>query len=79
MVQTLHPYFLIKSGFEYRSQTICDSWKGLPGNFVEGHSWYARTFEDWVAVFSTVNLQIVYVKEVLNNDNEPISLIMQLK
>lgn len=79
VIQTLHPYFLIKSGLAYRSQTIHDSWKGLPGNFIEGHSWYARTFEDWMAVFSSANLQMVSLEEVLNKENEPISLIIQLK
>lgn len=79
VIQTLHPYFLIKNGLGYRSQTINDSWKGLPGNFTEGHSWYARTFENWMSVFSMGNLQMVSLQEVMNNENEPISLILQVK
>lgn len=77
IIQTLHPYFLIRNGLEYKSQIIEDSWKGLPGNFTEGHKWYARTFEDWIVVLNNSRLKIMELKEVFNNDNQPVSIILK--
>ena len=78
VVQTLHPYFLIQNGLEYKSQMIRDSWKGLPGNFTGGHSWYARTLGDWVKLVTSADLKIVDIKETLNAENKPISLILAI-
>ncbi|MGB3145570.1 MAG: class I SAM-dependent methyltransferase [Maribacter sp.] len=78
IIQTLHPYFLIKNGLGYKSQTISNSWKGLPGNFIQGHDWYARTLENWIDVFIEANLQVKDLLEIINDKNEPISLIMIL-
>ncbi|KKN22222.1 hypothetical protein LCGC14_0917470 [marine sediment metagenome] len=79
LIQTLHPFFLFINGLSYKSQIISNSWKGLPGNFIEGHEWYARTFEDWVQTISESGLQITGFKEVLNEKDNPISLILKLK
>lgn len=79
IIQTLHPYFLVQNGHGYTSQWLTDSWKGLPGNFVEGHSWYARTFEDWNLVFTESDLKTVQIKEVLNSEKQPISIIYTLQ
>ncbi len=78
VIQTLHPYFLFKNGLAYKSQVVNDSWKGLPGNFTDGHQWYARTYEDWVSVFSSSNMRILDLKEVLNEEQQPISLIIRV-
>jgi 2-polyprenyl-3-methyl-5-hydroxy-6-metoxy-1,4-benzoquinol methylase len=77
-IQTLHPFFLMQNSMEYKSQWITDSWKGLPGNFTDGHSWYARTFESWMSVFKKAGLQLHQLQEVTNNDNEPVSVIFIL-
>lgn len=79
IIQTLHPFFLLKNGLGYKSQTISDSWKGLPGNFIQGHHWYARTFENWMEVFKEANLKVKGMQEILNDQKEPISLIMRLE
>lgn len=75
IIQTLHPFFLFHHGLDYKSQWVTDSWKGLPGNFKEGHSWYARTFEDWTNVFNACRMKILDMKEVTNQNKQPISLI----
>ena len=79
LIQTLHPFFLIQNGMEYRGQWISDSWKGLPGNFIEGHSWYARTFEDWIAVLTPFQGVDFTIKEITNDEGQPISLIIQIQ
>ena len=77
-IQTLHPFFLLQNDMEYKSQWINDSWKGLPGNFTDGHSWYARTFESWMSAIKKAELQLHQLKEVTNDDNKPISVIFIL-
>ncbi|MFC4096113.1 class I SAM-dependent methyltransferase [Euzebyella saccharophila] len=77
VVQTLHPFFLLQNGYEYKSQFITDSWKGLPGNFTDGHSWYARTLEDWFQIISESGLKLRCFKEVINDNNQPVSIIFQ--
>lgn len=78
VIQTLHPYFLIENNLPYTCQWLSDSWKGLPGNFTDGHSWYARTMEDWVNILNQVENSKFSIKEVLNNDQKPISLIIKI-
>jgi hypothetical protein len=78
VIQTLHPYFLIENGLPYQSQWLSDSWKGLPGNFTDGHSWYARTMEDWIEVLNMVEQSKFSFKEILNNEHKPISLIIEI-
>jgi hypothetical protein len=75
IIQTLHPSFIMKNGDGYLSQWFTDSWKGLPGDFCDGHSWYARTFEDWIKVFVENDLNLLKVKEILNYDKEPVSIL----
>ena len=77
-IQTLHPFFLLQNNLEYKSQWINDSWKGLPGNFTDGHSWYARTFESWLSVIKKAGLQLHQLQEVTNDDNKPLSVIFIL-
>lgn len=78
VIQTLHPYFLFSNGLAYKSQTISDSWKGLSGNFSDGHQWYARTFEDWMSIISTSGMKLVDLKETVDSEKKPISLILML-
>ncbi len=77
-IQTLHPYFLLQNNLEYKSQWVRDSWKGLPGNFTDGHSWYARTFESWMTVFKRSELLLRHFQEVTNDEKKPISVIFVL-
>lgn len=77
-IQTLHPFFLLQNNLEYKSQWVKDSWKGLPGNFTDGHSWYARTFESWMSVFKKSGLLLRHFQEVTNDGKKPISVIFIL-
>ena len=79
IIQTLHPYFILEHGNGYCSQWFGDSWKGLPGQFKDGHSWFARTFADWITVFEHAGLRTVEVREVTNDNKQPISIIYTLK
>ena len=78
LIQTLHPFFMFDNGLEYKSQMISDSWKGLPGNFTDGHEWYARTFEDWVKIIAQSGLNLNGVKEIANLNKKPISMILKI-
>ncbi|WP_411031558.1 class I SAM-dependent methyltransferase [Spongiimicrobium sp. 3-5] len=78
IIQTLHPFFLFHQGLAYGSQWVTDSWKGLPGNFIEGHAWYARTFADWVDAFEKCDVKIIAAREVINGQGKPISLIFTI-
>ncbi len=78
IIQTLHPYFLIQNQLDYKSQWIKDSWKGLAGNFKDGHQWYARTFEDWIKVFNNSGLILTNLMEVKNEVSVPISVIFKV-
>ncbi len=77
IVQTIHPYFLLDKGLNYQSQVIGDAWNGLDGNFTDGHFWFARTFEDWFSVFSECNMKIIDLREIINGNGEPISMIVK--
>lgn len=77
-IQTLHPSFLLMNKLPYQSQWVEDSWKGLPGNFTQPHRWYARTLEDWFAVFDEAGLATT-LKEPINDAGLPVSLIFILK
>ncbi|WP_246474264.1 class I SAM-dependent methyltransferase [Arenibacter arenosicollis] len=77
-IQTLHPFFLTQNNLDYKSQWINDSWNGLPGNFTDGHAWYARTFESWMSVFKKAGLQLHHFQEVTNDDKKPVSVIFIL-
>ena len=79
LIQTLHPFFLFTNGLTYKSQIISNSWKGLPGNFTKGHEWYARTFEDWAQTISESGLRLAGLKEIVNDKDIPISLILKVK
>ncbi len=79
IIQTLHPGFILQNSHGYYSQWFTDSWKGLPGKFTDGHSWYARTFEDWAAVFKASNLKIVNLKEITSLDKQPLSILYTLQ
>jgi len=79
LIQTLHPFYLQENGFGYRSQWLSDSWKGLPGNFIDGHSWYARTWSDWNNLITGLPKVSCTTREVTNSDHKPISLLFTLK
>ncbi|MEP6261250.1 MAG: class I SAM-dependent methyltransferase [Gillisia sp.] len=78
-IQTLHPSFLLLNGLPYEDQWIGNSWKGLDGNFVQPHSWYARTLESWINIFGDCAHELVKLKEVVNENKAPISGIFILK
>lgn len=78
VIQTLHPFFLLQNGLPYKSQWLSDSWKGLPGNFIDGHSWYARTLEDWVAELNRLENINFSMKEIVNDEEKPISFIIKI-
>ncbi len=78
-IQTLHPSFLIQNNLPYKSQWIEDSWKGLKGNFVHPHSWYARTLEDWMNTFNKSNYVLLDIKEVINEKGTPLSIVFTLR
>lgn len=78
VIQTMHPYLLKQQNLSYESQWISDSWKGLSANFKNGHAWYARTFEDWSAVFASCELQIKDRIEVKDFENSLLSVIFVL-
>jgi 2-polyprenyl-3-methyl-5-hydroxy-6-metoxy-1,4-benzoquinol methylase len=75
IIQTLHPYFLKTNNLPYKNQWIQDAWRGLPGNFTDGHPWYARTFEGWSNTFKASGLQITSIKEINNEKEELLSVI----
>lgn len=79
IIQTMHPFFLTEQKLPYESQWIMDSWKGLSGDFENGHSWYARTFENWISVFTKSGLQLYKTIEVTNYEHSPVSVIFVLK
>lgn len=79
LIQTLHPNFLKENGLEYRSQWIPDSWKGLPGNFTGGHSWYARTMEDWLHLISQINHTTFDITEITDSEKRALSIIIQIQ
>ena len=79
LIQTLHPFFLIAQNLPYKSQWIEDSWRGLEGNFKNGHSWYARTFEDWSMELQQIPKSEVSFKEIINVERHPISLLITIK
>ncbi len=78
-IQTLHPSFLIQNNLPYKSQWMEDSWKGLKGDFVHPHSWYARTLEDWISSFRESNLVLLSLKEVINDKGVPLSILFTLR
>lgn len=78
IIQTLHPFFLIESNLPYKSQIMEDAWKGLSGNFIDGHQWYARTFADWMQVISNSGLKLLELMETLNDEGKPVSLILKI-
>lgn len=79
VIQTIHPFFLMDRKLGYASQWIANAWEGLPGNFTNGHEWYARTFEDWSSVFSESGLQLIKIKETRTNESVPLSVIFLLQ
>lgn len=78
LIQTLHPFYLVNNGFTYESQWLSDSWKGLPGHFIDGHRWYARTFEEWAQLLNSLKGITFSFKEVIDDKKQPISLIISI-
>ena len=78
-IQTLHPVMIRELNIPYKSQWIDDAWKGLPGHFSDGHPWYARTFSDWFETFQKASLILCELKEVVNAEGKPLSVIFILK
>ena len=79
IIQSIHPYFLIQNELKYESKWIENSWKGLQGNFVHPHSWFARTFEDWIKTFTNSGYYLYKTKEPVNEEGIPVSVIFTLK
>lgn len=78
LIQTLHPNFMKQQGLPLKSQWIEDSWKGLSGDFKNGHRWFARTFDDWATIFSKSDLLQKERIEVADSENNPVSVIFIL-
>lgn len=78
LIQTLHPNFLMEQGLPYQSQWIQDSWKGLKGNFTNGHPWFARTFEDWSSELQLIPDTKIALIEVVNTEGKPLSLLITI-
>ena len=78
-IQTLHPAFLLLNNLAYEDQWIEDSWKGLNGNFIKPHSWYARTLASWINTIIKCKFEILGVKEVKNDSGIPVSVIFTLQ
>lgn len=79
IIQTIHPSSMATLGLTYKSQWVEDSWKGLSGNFTDGHPWYFRTLDDWMQVFESSDLQVEKIYEPTGSDsNQPVSLIFVL-
>ncbi|GMN08600.1 hypothetical protein MTsPCn5_39900 [Croceitalea sp. MTPC5] len=79
LIQTLHPYLLMQQGKAYQSQWLSDSWKGLSGNFSNGHAWYARTLGDWSETLNEIPNTKVVFQEVTNEEGNPISLLIHIE
>ena len=63
-----------------KSHWIEDSWQGLNGNFKNGHPWYFRTLEDWIAVFESSELLVEKMYEPMGKETDrPVSIIFGLK
>ena len=79
-IQTLHPISFLKNeqNMIYKDQWIEDSWKGLKGNFKNGHQWYYRTFAGWHNLFKDCNLRITQIQEPVSKIGEPLSIIFSL-
>ncbi len=79
VIQTLHPFHILRDGLSYTSQWMDDAWKGLPGAFTHPYKWYYRTFESWLEVFSNSGLSVKKLQEPLNPDKPfPLSVIFVL-
>lgn len=63
IIQTLHPFAFLGTGFVYENQWIDDSWKGLKGDFQSPHKWYYRTMEGWMSTIAKSGLKVVDIKE----------------
>ncbi|MEN1783604.1 MAG: methyltransferase domain-containing protein [Bacteroidota bacterium] len=79
LIQTLHPFTLLTLGENYESQWLSDAWRGLPGNFSNGHAWYARTFQAWSALLQSLKGTVAEWIEVLNDEKRPVSLILKIQ
>lgn len=79
IIQTLHPYFLIQQEKKYQSQWLTDSWKGLSGNFTNGHSWYARTLGDWSKTLQAIPDVTIGFKEITDDEDLPVSLVIHIQ
>lgn len=77
LIQTVHPFFLLKNLGSYKSSWIENAWEGLEGNFKAPHSWYCRTFQDWFTVFKEAGF-MTFIQEVSSKNGEPISVIFNL-
>jgi len=79
VIQTIHPDYMKQNKLPYKSQWILDSWKGLSGDFKNGHPWYARTFDDWESVFRSSKLRVQKRIEVKDFESKSLSVIFVLR
>jgi SAM-dependent methyltransferase len=80
IIQTIHPFHLIKNGLAYKSQWIKNSWEGLDHDFKNGHPWYLRTFGEWSDLFYLCSFRLLKIYEPRNPDTqEPLSVIFILE
>ncbi len=78
-IQTLHPYFAITQGIDYRDQWLDDAWKGLHGGFTSPHRWYYRTMAGWMETIADSGLKVLSIEEPLvPGGTRPASVIFTL-
>lgn len=79
-IQTIHPMAMFSSGLYYKSQWMEDAWKGLPGNFKNGHRWYFRTLQDWSILFKQTGYLLQEMIEPQEEESpQPSSIIFVLR
>ena len=78
-IQTLHPYFALAEGLEYKNQWLDNAWRGLRGKFTAPHHWYYRTLEGWMKTIADSGLKLLSAREpLLPGAGRPASIIFIL-
>ncbi len=79
LIQTLPFFESTLSSTEPQNQWQPNAWEGLPEQFTNGHSFYARTKQDWIQLAQSAQLSISNITQVKNDKTEVVSVILKLK
>ncbi|MBW3470280.1 hypothetical protein [Arthrospiribacter ruber] len=80
IIQTLHPQAILDLNRPNKNQWVDDSWQGINGRFKNGHPWYFRTLEKWLAIFDASQLKVTEIQEPYDPSNgKPVSRIFVLE